>query len=53
MKISRWSGFLLAAALGLVQAQEARFDIFEYRVEGTTLLPVAAVERAVYPQLGE
>jgi hemolysin activation/secretion protein len=53
MKISRWAGFLLAAALGLVQAQEARFDIFEYRVEGTTLLPVAAVERAVYPQLGE
>jgi len=53
MKISRWSGLLLATALGLVQAQEARFDIFEYRVEGTTLLPVAAVERAVYPQLGE
>jgi hemolysin activation/secretion protein len=34
-------------------AQEARFDVFEYRVEGATLLPVLEVERAVYPHLGE
>ena len=35
-------------------AQDAqRFDIFEYRVEGTTLLPAADVELAVYPHLGE
>ena len=34
-------------------AQEARFDVFEYRVEGATLLPVVVVERAVYPHLGE
>jgi hemolysin activation/secretion protein len=33
--------------------QEARFDVFEYRVEGTTLLPVITVEQAVYPHLGE
>ncbi|MHB1054196.1 MAG: ShlB/FhaC/HecB family hemolysin secretion/activation protein, partial [Thiobacillus sp.] len=33
--------------------QEARFDVFEYRVEGTTLLPVVVVEQAVYPHLGE
>jgi hemolysin activation/secretion protein len=33
--------------------QEARFDVFEYRVEGTTLLPVVVVEQAVYPYLGE
>ena len=32
---------------------EATFDVFEYRVEGTTLLPVVVVEQAVYPHLGE
>src|SRR5690242_11964026 len=36
-----------------VCAQDAQFDIFEYHVEGTTLLPVTAVEQAVYPYLGE
>ncbi|AAZ96307.1 hemolysin activation/secretion protein [Thiobacillus denitrificans ATCC 25259] len=30
-----------------------RFDVFEYRVEGTTLLPAIAIERAVYPHFGE
>jgi hemolysin activation/secretion protein len=34
-------------------AQDNRFDVFEYRVEGTTLLPVTRVEQAVYPHLGE
>lgn len=29
------------------------FDVFEYRVEGATLLPVITVERTVYPYLGE
>jgi hemolysin activation/secretion protein len=33
--------------------QEATFDVFEYRVEGATLLPVTLVEQAVYPYLGE
>lgn len=29
------------------------FNIFEYRVEGNTVLPVIAIEEAVYPYLGE
>ena len=33
--------------------QEASFNVFEYRVEGATLLPVVVVEQAVYPHLGE
>jgi hemolysin activation/secretion protein len=32
---------------------EPRFDVFEFRVEGNTVLPVEAIERAVYPFLGE
>ncbi|RFO95778.1 ShlB/FhaC/HecB family hemolysin secretion/activation protein [Rhodoferax lacus] len=44
----------MALAQPAAHAQDAaRFDVFEYRVEGVTLLPVAAVERAVYPFLGE
>ena len=35
------------------QAQVAQFNVFEYRVEGSTLLPTQAVERAVYPHMGE
>jgi hemolysin activation/secretion protein len=39
---------------GACLAQDAQaFDVFEYRVEGTTLLPVIQVEKAVYPHLGE
>lgn len=51
------------AALGLLAllsghgaaawAQTTRFDVLEYRVEGTNLLPALAVERAVYPHMGE
>ena len=33
--------------------QEATFDVFEYRVEGSTLLSTTLVEQAVYPHLGE
>lgn len=33
--------------------EEPRFDVFEYRVEGTTLLPTLTIERAVYPHMGE
>lgn len=40
-------------AMNAAHAQEAEFDIYEYRVEGTTLLPVTVVELAVYPHLGE
>lgn len=39
--------------LGAAHAQDAQFDVFEYRVEGATLLPVVTVEQAVYPHLGE
>ncbi len=34
-------------------AAEARFDIFEFRVEGNSVLPAERIERAVYPFLGE
>ena len=34
-------------------APVARFDIFEYRVEGNSVLPAERIERAVYPFLGE
>lgn len=40
-------------AISYAHAQDARFDVFEYRVEGATLLPVGAVEQSVYPYLGE
>lgn len=65
MKLSRsrlktlpmWAGLMLGAALPSWSAQAAQeaapFDIFEYRVEGATLLSAATVERAVYPYLGE
>lgn len=29
------------------------FDVFEYRVEGNSVLPAESIERAVYPFLGE
>jgi hemolysin activation/secretion protein len=46
---------LLAASAASAQesASENRFDVFEYRVLGNSVLPVQAVERAVYPHLGE
>lgn len=31
----------------------ARFDVFEYRVEGNTVLAVERIERTVYPYMGE
>lgn len=35
-------------------AQESgAFDILEYQIEGNTVLPTLAIERAVYPHLGE
>lgn len=30
-----------------------RFDVFEYRVEGNSVLPAERIERAVYPFMGE
>lgn len=34
-------------------AQQPTFTITEYRIEGNTVLPTIAVEKAVYPYLGE
>lgn len=49
-----WGLMGVFAASGACHAQEAqKFDVFEYRVEGATLLPTMAVEKAVYPHLGE
>ncbi len=47
--------FALAASGVHAQADPAslRFDIFEYRVEGNSVLPGETIERAVYPFLGE
>ena len=44
---------VMLGTLNVAHAQEAEFDVFEYRVEGATLLPVTLVEQAVYPYLGE
>lgn len=41
---------LLAA--GAHAAEEERFDVWEYRVLGNTVLAPAEIEAAVYPQLG-
>jgi hemolysin activation/secretion protein len=54
-KIALWASRMLCL-IGLAPAsyaQNAPFDVFEYRVEGATLLPVALIEEAVYPHLGE
>jgi len=42
------------AAVAAAPAEEAApsFDIFEFVVEGNTVLPVETIERAVYPHLG-
>lgn len=54
MNRTAWLGFLiLLGAVGIARADEATFDIFEYRVEGATLLPVTIVEKSVYKHLGE
>ncbi|EGK70076.1 Hemolysin activation/secretion protein [Methyloversatilis universalis FAM5] len=44
---------LFALCIHSASAQDAgRFDILEFVVEGNTVLPPEAVERAVYPHLG-
>lgn len=52
--------FALAFCLGTVSArtpeaagETARFDIYEFEIEGNIVLPAEAIERAVYPFLGE
>lgn len=46
--------FLCWPVLAMADEPDAnRFDIFEFQVDGSRLLPVARIERAVYPFLGE
>ncbi len=52
--------FALAFCLGTASARTpeaagdtARFDIYEFEIDGNTVLPAEAIERAVYPFLGE
>lgn len=47
------SAFALAVHADDNAAVDNAFDVFEYRVEGATLLPTILVERAVYPHMGE
>ena len=57
----RLAAFLLLSIAFGVHAQAdppedpptPRFDVFEYRVEGNSVLPPERIERAVYPFLGE
>lgn len=52
-RLSRIAALCLSALTGLAVAQAApRFDVYEYEIEGNTVLPVAAVERAVTAHLG-
>lgn len=44
---------ILLLSMGHALAQEAKFNVFEYRVEGVRLLPAPEVEKAVYPHMGE
>ncbi|MEO7386788.1 MAG: POTRA domain-containing protein, partial [Gammaproteobacteria bacterium] len=49
------AGLMSFAALadGVVAASDKpRFDVWEYRVDGNTVLDNVAIEQAVYPQLG-
>jgi len=41
-----------ASAPATAATAETTFDVFEYRIEGNSVLPVEAIERAVYPFLG-
>lgn len=41
------------SAASATQAETDRFDILEYQVSGNSVLPVAYIEEAVYPFLGE
>jgi hemolysin activation/secretion protein len=43
---------LLGSAAGVAQAQEARFDILEYRVEGNSLMAAEQIEQALTPHVG-
>lgn len=42
-----------AATAPVEEAAQARFDVWEFQIEGSDLIPATAIERAVYPHLGE
>ena len=44
---------ILLSWISIAHAEEAQFNVFEYRIEGATLLPVVDIEKAVYEYLGE
>ena len=44
--------WLLLPPIAIAQV-EPTFGLFEFRVEGNSVLPVERIERAVYPFLGE
>jgi hemolysin activation/secretion protein len=49
-----WGVLCVWVCISASHAQDAdHFDVMEYRIEGTTLLPVATIEQAVTPHLGE
>lgn len=59
-RVTRWLGLVAACCALLLGNAGAwaedgaqHFDIFEYEVEGNTVLPEEPIERAVYPFLGE
>jgi hemolysin activation/secretion protein len=43
---------VVAAEAAVESPPESRFDVWEYRVEGNTLLDARRIEAAIYPQLG-
>lgn len=43
----------MAATAPVEEAAQARFDVWEFQIEGSDLIPAASIERAVYPHLGE
>ncbi|HEV8692484.1 MAG TPA: ShlB/FhaC/HecB family hemolysin secretion/activation protein [Ideonella sp.] len=46
------AGHAAAAAEPVAATAEPAFDIWEYEIEGNSVLPVEAIERAVQPHLG-
>lgn len=51
--VNGWGGATTATEANTAADDAASFDIFEYVVNGNTVLPVTEVEQAVYPYLGE
>ncbi len=46
-------GLVLLLAAGGARAEEGRFDVMEFVVEGNSVLPALRIEEVVYPSLGE